>query len=379
MKLAKLALALSVTFTVSSAALADITIGVSLSATGPAASLGIPERNAFTLLPTEIAGEKVKLIVLDDATDPTVATKNARRLVSEDKVDAIIGSSSTPATAAMAEVAHESKTPLLTMSPVSLPAERNEWVFRTPQQNSVMSSAVIEHMKASGVKTLGFIGFSDAYGEDWLNAVTAQAAAAGIKLAVVERYNRNDTSVTGQVLKLVSARPDAVLVAGSGSPAALPQSTLVERGYKGQIYQTHAAANQAFLSVAGKAAEGVILPVGPVSVVDQLPDDHPSTSSGLEFVKSYEAKFGAGSFSAFAGYAHDAYRLIEAAIPAAKERGEPGTPAFRAALRDALESSKEVVGVHGVFNMSPSDHFGLDARSRVLVRVEGGAYKLVAQ
>lgn len=379
MKLAKLALALSVTFTVSSAAMADITIGVSLSATGPAASLGIPERNAFTLLPTEIAGDKVKLIVLDDATDPTVATKNARRLVSEDKVDAIIGSSSTPATAAMAEVAHESKTPLLTMSPVSLPAERNEWVFRTPQQNSVMSSAVIEHMKANGVKTLGFIGFSDAYGEDWLNAVTAQAAAAGIKLAAVERYNRNDTSVTGQVLKLVSARPDAVLVAGSGSPAALPQSTLVERGYKGQIYQTHAAANQAFLSVAGKAAEGVILPVGPVSVVDQLPDDHPSKNSGLEFVKSYEAKFGAGSFSAFAGYAHDAYRLIEAAIPAAKEKGEPGTPAFRAALRDALESSKEVVGVHGVFNMSPSDHFGLDARSRVLVRVEGGAYKLVAQ
>lgn len=379
MKLAKLAVALSVTFTVSSAALADITIGVSLSATGPAASLGIPERNAFALLPTEIAGEKVNLIVLDDATDPTVATKNARRLVSESKVDAIIGSSSTPATAAMAEVAHESKTPLLTMSPVSLPAERNEWVFRTPQQNSVMSSALIEHMKANGVKTLGFIGFSDAYGEDWLNAVAAQAAAAGIKLAVVERYNRNDTSVTGQVLKLVSARPDAVLVAGSGSPAALPQSTLVDRGYKGQIYQTHAAANQAFLSVAGKAAEGVILPVGPVSVVAQLPDGHPSKASGLEFVKSYEAKFGAGSFSAFAGYAHDAYRLIEAAIPAAKEKGEPGTPAFRAALRDALESSKEVVGVHGVFNMSPSDHFGLDARSRVLVRVEGGAYKLVAQ
>lgn len=378
MKLAKLALALSVTTTVSSAALADITIGVSLSATGPAASLGIPERNAFTLLPTEIAGEKVKLIVLDDATDPTVATKNARRLVSEDKVDAIIGSSSTPATAAMAEVAHESKTPLVTMSPVSLPAERNEWVFRTPQQNSVMSGALIEHMKAKGVKTLGFIGFSDAYGEDWLNAVSAQATAAGIKLAVVERYNRNDTSVTGQVLKLVSARPDAVLVAGSGSPAALPQSTLVERGYKGQIYQTHAAANQSFLSVAGKAAEGVILPVGPVSVVAQLPDDHPSKASGVQFVKNYEAQFGAGSFSAFAGYAHDAYSLIEAAIPAAKAKGEPGTPAFRAALRDALESSKEVVGVHGVFNMSPSDHFGLDARSRVLVRVEGGAYKLVA-
>lgn len=377
MKLAKLVLAVSATFAACSPALADITIGVSLSATGPAASLGIPEKNAFTLLPSEIGGEKVKLIVLDDTTDPAVATKNARRLVSEDKVDVIIGSSSTPATAAMAEVAHEAKTPLVTMSPVTLPADRNEWVFRTPQQNSVMSSALVEHMQSQGVKTLGFIGFSDAYGEDWLNAVTAQAKAAGIKLEVVERYNRNDTSVTGQVLKLVTANPDAVLVVGSGSPAALPQTTLAERGYKGQIYQTHAAANQAFLGVAGKAAEGVIMPVGPVSVVSQLPDAHPSKASGVSFVQSYETQFGAGGFSAFAGYAHDAYQLIAAAVPVAKAKGAPGTAEFRAALREALESSKDVVGVHGVFNMSPTDHFGLDERSRVLVRVENGGYKLV--
>lgn len=379
MKLNRICIALSLSMACAAPALAEITIGVSLSATGPAASLGIPEKNAFTLLPTSIGGEKVKLIVLDDATDPTIATKNARRFVSDEKVDVLIGSSSTPATAAMAEVAHESKTPLVTMSPVALPAERNEWVFRTPQQNAVMASALIEHMKAKGVKTLGFIGFSDAYGEDWLNAVNAQAEAAGIKLAVVERYNRTDTSVTGQVLKLVTAKPDAILVAGSGSPAALPQSALVERGYKGQVYQTHAAANQAFLSVAGKNAEGVILPVGPVSVVDQLQDSHPSKALGVEFVRKYEAQFGAGSFSAFAGYAHDAYRLVEAAVPQALAKGKPGTPEFRAALRSAIEFSKEVVGVHGVFNMSPTDHFGLDARSRVLVRIDNGAYKLVTQ
>ena len=378
MKITKLAVAVSAAFAFSSAALADITIGVSLSATGPAAMLGIPEKNALTLMPTEIGGEKIKLVVLDDATDPTLATKNARRFVSEDKVDAIIGSSSTPATAAMAEVAHEARTPLVTMSPVALPAERNEWVFRTPQQNGVMASALIEHMKGKGVKSLGFIGFSDAYGEDWLNAVTSQAAAAGIKLGPVERYNRNDTSVTGQVLKLVSARPDAVLVVGSGSPAALPQRALVERGYKGQIYQTHAVTGQAFLGVAGKAAEGAIIPVGPVVVVDQLPDSHPSKKPGLEFVQKYEARFGAGSFSAFAGYAVDSFRLREAAIPAALAKAKPGTPEFRAALRSAIESNKDVVGVHGVFNMSPTDHFGLDGRSRVLVRIENGAYKLVA-
>jgi len=379
MKLAKLVVALSATFTLSSAAFADITIGVSLSATGPAASLGIPEKNALTLMPTEIGGEKVKLVVLDDATDPTVATKNARRLVTEDRVDAIIGSSSTPATAAIAEVAHEAKTPLVTMSPVSLPAERNEWVFRAPQRNEVMASALVEHMNSKGFKTLGFIGFSDAYGEDWLNSVTKHAEAAGIKLVAVERYNRNDTSVTGQVLKLTTARPDAVLIAGSGSPAALPQGALVERGYKGQTYQTHGAANQAFLGVAGKAAEGALFPVGPISVVRQLPDSHPSRAPGVEFLNKYEAQFGAGSISAFAGHAYDAFRLIEAAIPVAKAKAAPGTAEFRTALREALEASKEVVGVHGVFNMSPNDHFGHDERSRVLARVEGGAFKLVTQ
>ncbi|TAH48232.1 MAG: ABC transporter substrate-binding protein [Betaproteobacteria bacterium] len=378
MKITKLAVALSVTVAAGSA-LADVTIGVSLSATGPAASLGIPEKNAFTLMPTEAGGEKIRLVVLDDATDPTVATKNARRLVSEDKVDAIIGSSSTPASAAIAEVAHEAKTPLVTMSPVSLPAERNEWVFRAPQQNSVMAGAVVEHMKAKGVKSLGFIGFSDAYGEDWLNAVTKLAADAGIKLVTVERYNRTDTSVTGQVLKLVAAKPDAILVVGSGSPAALPQTALVERGYKGQIYQTHAVANQAFLSVAGKAAEGAILPVGPVVVAEQLGDDHPSKKPAREFARKYEAQFGAGSLSAFAGHAYDAFRLVEAAIPVALAKGRPGTPEFRAALRNAIESNKDVVGVHGVFNMSPTDHFGLDKRSYVLVRIENGGYKRVSQ
>ncbi|NMG77664.1 ABC transporter substrate-binding protein [Aromatoleum diolicum] len=360
-------------------ALADITIGVSLSATGPGASLGIPEKNVFALLPTQIAGEKVNYIVLDDATDPSVATKNARKLVTEDKVDVLIGSSTTPATVAIAEVANESATPQVAISPVSLSADRDKWVFRTPQQNSVMASALVGHMKKTGVKTLGFIGFSDAYGEDWLGAVTSRAEAAGIKLGPIERYARADTSVSGQVLKLVSVRPDAVLIVGSGSPAALPQTTLIERGYKGQIYQTHAAANQAFLKVAGKSAEGAIMPVGPVVVVDQVADSHPSKAVGRELVTKYEAQYGAGSFSSFAGHAFDAYRIVEQAIPVALKTAKPGTPQFRAALRDAIESNKEVVASHGVYNMSASDHFGLDERSHVLVKIDSGAYKMIGK
>jgi len=360
-------------------ALAEVVVGISVSTTGPGASLGIPEKNAFALLPGEIGGEKVRYIVLDDGSDPSNATKNARKLVTEEKVDVLVGSAVTPASAAIAQVAFETKTPHIALSPVTLPADRGQWAFRTPQHNSVMAGALVEHMKSAGVKTLGFIGFSDAYGDEWLAALNPLLEQAGIKLGVIERYARNDTSVTGQVLKLVSARPDAIIVIGSGSPAALPQTTLVERGYKGQIYQTHAVANQAFLSVAGKAADGVILPVGPVVVVNQIADGHPSKRIGAAFVQQYEEKYGTGSFSSFAGHAYDAYRLLEAAVPVALKSAQPGTAEFRQAVRDALETNKDVVGVHGVYNMSPDDHFGLDRRGRVLVRIDQGRYTLIGQ
>jgi branched-chain amino acid transport system substrate-binding protein len=361
----------------SQAALADINVGVSLSSTGPGAALGIPEKNAIPFLPALVAGEKINYIVLDDATDPSVATKNARKLVSEQKVDLLLGSSVTPASLAIAEVAVESRTPQISAAPINLPPEKNVWVFRTPQHNSVMAGAVVDDMKSKGVKTLGFIGYSDAYGEDWLVAMKPLLKSAGIKFTTIERFNRTDTSVSGQVLKIIASRPDAVLVVASGSPAALPQTALKERGFKGVIYQTHAAANPAFLKVAGAAAEGTIMPIGPVVVVDQITDSHPSKVLGMQFVEDYESMYGARSFSSFAGHVFDAGQLIEAAALVALESARPGTPEFRKALRDALENNKSVVGVHGVFNMTPEDHFGMDDRGRVLIQVENGGYKLL--
>ena len=377
-KKCKIAMILSTAlFAATQPAWADITVGVSLSSTGPGAALGIPEKNAVALMPGEIGGEKVNYIVLDDGTDPSAATKNARKLVTEDHVDVLIGSSVTPSSLAIAEVAVESATPQIAVAPINLPPEKNKWVFRTPQHNDVMAGALVAHMKQAGVKKLGFIGYSDAYGEDWLTSVKPLLDEAGITLTTTERFNRTDTSVSGQVLKIVASRPDAVLVVASGSPAALPQTALKERGFKGLIYQTHAAANPAFLKVAGAKAEGTIMPIGPVVVVDQIPDSHPSKKVAGEFVAAYEAKYGAGSFSSFAGHAYDAYHLLAAAVPAALEKAKPGTAEFRQALRDALESSKDVVGVHGVFNMTPDNHFGMDERGRVLIRVEQGGYKLL--
>ena len=364
----------------STAALAQIKVGVTVSATGPAASLGIPEKNTFSLLPKTIAGKTVEYIVLDDATDSTTAVKNMRKLVSEDKVDVMIGSTVTPGSLAMLDVALETGTPMITMAASASIIEpldtKRKWAFKTPQNDSHMSTALTEHMANAGIKTVAFIGFTDAYGEGWYREFSKLAELRKIKVVTDERYARADTSVTGQVLKIMSLNPDAVLIAGAGTPAALPQKTLKERGYKGKIYQTHGVANNDFLRVCGKDCEGTWLPSGPILVADQLPDSNPVKKSALAYKAAYEKAFGAGSVSTFGGHAWDAGQMVAAAIPEALKKAQPGTKEFRAAMRDSLENLKNLAGAHGIFNMSPTDHLGLDQRSRVMVQIEGGKWKL---
>ena len=361
-------------------ALADITIGVSVSATGSAAVLGGPQKNTTELLPTSIGGEKIIWIVLDEATDPTAAAKNASKLINENKVDLLIAGSITPNVMAAAGAAAESKTPLIALAPNPADGEKFKWTFTMPQGIGLMAEGILEHAKAHNVKTLAFIGYHpDAYGEVWIKALQANVAKYGITFGPIEGFARTDTSVTGQVVKIISAKPDAVIVVASGAPAAMPHSALTERGYKGQIYQTHGAPSPAFLKIGGKNVEGGISVAGPLIEWDQLPDSHPSKKVGGEYAKLYEAKFGAGSLSSFGGHMWDAWQIASRAIPVAKKKAKPGTAEFRAALRDAIESEKEVAGVHGVFNMSPTNHNGHDARGRVLLQVQNGAFKVISK
>ena len=361
------------------AAYADINVGVSVSATGPAASLGIPEKNTITLMPAMIAGQKINYIVLDDASDTTAAVTNARKLINEHKVDVLLGSTTTPNSLAMIDVAAESQTPMISMAASARIVEpqdaKKRWVFKTPQNDIMMSLAIVSHMADKGVKTVGFIGFSDAYGEGWYQEFSKIAALKSIQIVANERYNRTDTSVTGQALKIFAAKPDAVLVAASGTPAVLPQRALRERGYAGLYYQTHGVANNDFLRVGGKDVEGTYLPSGPVLVAAQLPDSHPLKKSANAYIAKYEAAQGKGSVSTFGGHAWDAGKLMEAAVGPALKKAKPGTVAFRIAMRDALEAVQEVAGAHGVFNMSAQDHLGLDQRARVMVKVENGTWK----
>ncbi len=358
---------------------AQIKVGVTVSTTGPAASLGIPERNTVSLLPTEVAGQSIEYIVLDDATDPTAAVKNMRKLTSEDNVDVVIGTSATPGSLAMIDVAGEEKVPMISVAAgvtIVEPVEGNrEWVFKTPQNDLLMAQALANTMETQGVKTLGFIGYSDAYGDGWLEEMTNAGKEKGIEILTAERYGRTDTSVTGQILKILASKPDGILIAGSGTPVALPQGELIKRGYEGHIYQTHGAANNDVLRVCGKNCEGMILPAGPLLVADQLEDDHPVKESALEYKKAYEDEYGEGTINTFGGHLWDAGMLITNAIPEALESGaKPGTVEFRTALRDAIEATSDLPVSQGVMTMGPDDHAGFDERARVIVKVVDGKW-----
>ena len=361
-------------------ALAQIKIGVTLSTTGPAGSLGIPEKNTIALLPKTIAGKTVEYVVLDDASDSSAAVVNTRRLISEDKVDAIIGSTTTPNTLAMIDVIAENATPVISLASSARIIEpmnaKKAWMFKTPQTDTMMVLAILEHAASRGIKTMGYVGFNDALGEAFYAEFEKFASVRGIKIVASERFAPRDTSVTAQVLKLVGAQPDMVVIGASGTPAVLPARALAERGYKGSVYFNHGVANNDFLRVGGKDIEGAFVPTSPVVVSAALPANHPAKTQAVDYAKRYEAANGAGSVSAFGAYTWDAGLLFASAIPAALKTAQPGTREFRSALRDALEAVRDLHVSNGVVNMSKNDHLGLDQRARVIVKVVDGKWRL---
>lgn len=357
--------------------LADINVGVIASLTGPAAALGAETKKAVAMFPSTVGSEKVNFILLDDGTDPTNATKNVRKLISEDKVDVILGPNLIVTANAMADVANNDKTPMVSVAPLDVSGDKRAYVFRSEPSADLMVNRIVADMVASGAKTVGFIGFSDSWGELLLKALT-KATEGKMQIVATERYGRADPSVQAQVLKVISAKPDVVFVGASGTPAAMPQITLRERGYKGKIYQSHGVTNKEFLRVGGKHVEGALIPVGPVLVAEQLPDSHPTKNTAVAFVKDLEAKNGPDSRSTFAGATWDAWLLAQNGLQAAlKGKAKPGTPEFRAAVRDGIEKTSKLVGTNGVYSMGASDHAGYDASAIVLIKVENNHWKLV--
>ena len=364
------------------AATAQIKIGLLVSATGPTTAIGIPQQNTGMLLPTRMGDATVEYIQLDDGGDTTRAVQNAKKLLQEQNVDALIGPSTTPNALAILDLIAEAKVPLMatvgTSSVVEPMDAKRRWVFKTTQNDDLIAAALVKHMVKSGVKTIGFIGFKDPYGENWYKVFSGIAEKAGIKFVAVEYYQRTDPSVTGQVLKLIGAKPDAVLVAGVGGPGVLPQITLRDQGYKGTIYQTHGVATDDFIRLGKDKVEGTVLAAGPMLVIDEIPDSNPIKKVAQNYITTYEKQFGQKP-ATFGANTWDSGIILQRAIPVALKAGKPGTEGFRSALRDAIEAEREIVGCQGVFNMSPANHNGMDERARVLVVVKDGKFRLLAE
>ena len=373
--------AASVLALASPAAQADIHIGVILSLTGPGASLGIPEQQAIKLWPDQLAGQKVTFTILNDNTDTTTAAQNARKLITEAKVDAIIGASLTPTSLAIVQEAGTAKVPVISLAgggAIVNPQEGpRKWAFKLSPTETISATMVMQHMQSKGAASMATIGIATSYGEGFLSATEGIASAKKIRIVASERYNQSDQSVTAQVVKIIAANPDAVYIFSAGTAGALPHSELVKRGYKGLIYQTQGVANNDFLRVGGKELEGSFMTVAPVLVSEQLPDSNPTKKPGLEFLKRFEGAYGPGSRSLFAGTAWDALLLMQQAATASLKKAQPGTPEFRSALRDALESTSQFVASQAVYNMTPNDHNGVDQRSQVMVRIDKSGWKLM--
>ena len=361
---------------------AQVRVGVVSSATGATAFVGVAQKNSVALLPKKVGDTTIEYFPLDDASDPTQSVNSVKKLLAEQKIDALIGPSGSPNAMGVIEVMAEARTPMLApvgTTAVVLPMdERKRWVFKTTQNDDIIASALIAHMRRTGVKTVGFIGYNDPYGEAWYKTVAPMFEKAGIKLVANERYNRADTSVTGQVLKLKTATPDAVFVAGVAAGAALPQMQLVDAGYAGRIYQTHGAATDDFIRIGGKKVDGAIMAASLMLVLDQVPDTVASKKVAADYIGAYEKLYG-NRPATFGANVYDAGLLLQQAIPEALRKGRPGTQEFRSALRDALEQTRELVATQGVYNMTPADHSGFDERGRVLVTVKDGKWELVAE
>ncbi|URW84228.1 ABC transporter substrate-binding protein [Alcaligenes sp. DN25] len=378
MKLTRTAFALSVVL--ATPAQSQVKIGVIASATGPTAVVGLPQRNTVPLLPTKVGDLTVEYVSLDDASDPNQTVTLFKKMISEDKIDALIGPTGSPNAMSLIQFAADSGTPVLApvgAASVVLPmTEQKKWVFKTTQNDDIIAQALVKHMVDTGVKTAGFLGFNDAYGESWLTVFKELAEANNIKIVATERYVRSDTSVTGQALKIYAAKPDVVLVAGTGAAAVLPQVTLVKQGYKGQIYQTHGAALPAFLSLGGEQVEGTILAASLMLVLPEIADSNPSKPIAQDYIQRYTERYGQAP-ATFGANVYDAGLLLEKAIPEAATKAKPGTPEFRSALRDALEQTRDLVATQGVYTMSPEDHSGFDERGRELITVRNGQWHLL--
>jgi branched-chain amino acid transport system substrate-binding protein len=366
-------------FGATAASAQDITVGFVTSLSGAASSIGLNYEkgiNAAYAYQSEVGGHKINLIKLDDGSDPSAATQDARKLAQQNHVDLMIGTSSAPGTNAMLTVAGELKVPFIGISPVSLPipASGHPWGIAVPQTPNLMVKVIADRMKREDIKTVGFIGFTDSWGDLVYNGAKAAEKVGDPEVTSNERYARTDTSVTAQALKVISTKPDALLDGGSATQAALPLLEMRKFGFKGNFYGTPALLNRDFVRIGGEAAEGVQVSAGPVIVTSQLPDSHFAKKIGTSFHDIFRQVNNAEADDGFSGYSFDGWLIFLNAAKVALKTAQPGTPEFQEALMQAIYADKDLAGVHAIYNFTPNSYYGVDERSLVVVKLVGGKW-----
>ena len=350
-----------------------ITIGAVLDITGAGASLGVPERKTLELLTKQlneaggINGRQVKLVVEDNQSTEDGAAKAMNEMVSQ-KVDIVLGASRTGPSLAMRPVAESTKTPMISLAANAKIVEGASWVFKTAQNDSVVLQNIVDYAKAKGWKKIGLLRDASGFGEGVAEAINELGKADGISVVLTEKFAPDATDFTAQMINARNAKADMNLIWGIPPAAALAQKAYRQLGIDTPVMQSHGIGNKVFLDTAGTAGDGLVAPLGRLVVADQLPDGDPQKTVLTKFVTDYETAYGERP-STFAGHAYDAFQL---AVDAFKTVGTD-----KQQVRDHLEQVKDLVGISGVFTMTPTDHSGLSKEALVLVTISAGEWRLV--
>jgi branched-chain amino acid transport system substrate-binding protein len=311
----------------------------------------------------------LKIVIYDDASDETKAVLAAKKLIEEDRVTAIVGPTLSGTSLAILDTVQKAQVPLVSAAAASKivePASERKWVFKTPQSDALIVGALVDHLKAKNLTKVGWLNVDYAFGQlGWIEFEKA-AKAANLTVVANEKFGQKDVDMTPQLTRVKAANPQAVIVWSIPPSASIATKNYADLGLKAPLFQSHGVGNKKFIELAGPAANGVVFPVGKLLVAEQLPDSDPQKGVLLAYARDFEAKY--GPRNTFGGHAWDAVKLVVAAME------KTGTD--RARLRTAIESTRNFVGITGVFDFSPSDHNGLDRRAVVLTEIADGQWRL---
>jgi branched-chain amino acid transport system substrate-binding protein len=354
-----------------------IKIGCLFDLSGPAGHIGTPSKHVAEMAVERINmeggvnGRPIQLIYGDSESDAGKAAQEAKRLIEKDKVTAIIGPTNTGSAMAILNIADNAQIPVVACVGGTPPVEPvRKWVFKSPQKTVTAVEKVYQYLQKHGIKKVAIITASDSFGKEGEKSLYALAGKYGITIAASEKFDIKDSDMTVQLTKLKNVGEQALICWTIGPPGSIVAKNVKQLDYKIPIIQCHGLPDPKFIELAGVAAEGNIMPSTRLMVPDQLSDSDPQKKLIIEFINEYENVKKYGKVSTHSGYAWDAIMLLVNAMRTA------GTT-DPAKVRDAIENTKEYVGISGIYNMSPTDHCGLAVDSMVMITVKDGKWKLI--